>query len=120
MVDFPGYGFAEGPIADRMAWKTLIDAYLRDREQLKLSVLLLDARRGWMETDLQMRDWLEHHGRPYQVVATKIDKLNSKEYQRGMAAIQSEMRSGEPVAFSAVDGRGVREIWQTITKKNRP
>lgn len=117
LVDLPGYGFAGGPIEEKLAWKVLIDEYLSGREQLRLSVLLLDARRGWMEKDREMRDWLEHQGRPYLVVATKIDKLNSKEYQRGITAIRREMRSGEPVPFSAQDGRGAREIWQTITMK---
>ena len=117
LVDLPGYGFAEGPVEEKNAWKKLIEAYLLGREQLRLLVILLDSRRGWMDADREMRDWLEHQGRPYAIVATKIDKLNQKEYQRGMASIKSEMRSGDPVPFSAKDGRGVREIWQTITKK---
>lgn len=116
LVDLPGYGFAGGPVEERMAWKALIDAYLANREQLRLSVLLIDSRRGWMPADRQMRDWLEHHGRPYQVVATKIDKLNASEYEKGMAAIRKETRDHQPIAFSAHDGRGVRELWQIITK----
>jgi GTP-binding protein len=116
LVDLPGYGFAEGPVAEKQAWKALIDAYLLSREQLQLVVLLLDARRGWMQQDRLMKVWLEHHGRPYLVVATKIDKLNQKEYQRGIRTIRDEMTGGELIPFSARDGRGVREIWQAISK----
>ena len=57
-------------------WKKLIESYLQERETLKLSCLILDARRGWMDKDLDLKQWLEHHGRPYLVVATKTDKLN--------------------------------------------
>jgi GTP-binding protein len=51
------------------------------------------------------------------VVATKIDKLkSSNQLKAGLAAIQQELKDQQPVPFSAVDGRGVREIWQIISK----
>jgi len=115
LVDLPGYGYAEGPVEEKQAWSALIEHYLAGREQLALTLLLIDARRGWMPADDQMRRWLQHYGRPYQVVATKVDKLNQKEYIRGMAAIREELDGADPIPFSARDGRGVREIWQVIT-----
>ena len=66
-----------------------------------------------MENDLELKRWLERQGRPYLVVATKIDKLNQSEAQRGLRAIRQE--GVEPLPFSALTGRGVREIWQAIT-----
>lgn len=116
LVDLPGYGYAAGPVEEKQVWQVLIEEYLRSRQQLKLTVMVLDARRGWMERDLQMKEWLEHHGRPYLVAATKVDKLNQKEYQRGIAAFRKEMGDANPIPFSAIDGRGVREIWQAISK----
>ena len=111
-VDLPGYGYARVPLQQAQAWKKLIDAYLNDRENLRLSCLILDARRGWMNTDLDLKRWLEAHGRQYLVVATKIDKLNQSEQERGLRAIRKE--GAEPLPFSALTGRGVREIWQAI------
>jgi GTP-binding protein len=66
-----------------------------------------------MDKDLVLKRWLDHGGRQYLVIATKIDKLNQSEEERGLRAI----RQGgvEPLPFSAVTGRGVREIWQAIT-----
>ena len=79
------------PEARRRSWKQLIEAYLLDRKHLALSILLLDARRGWMEPDLELREWLEFHNRPYLVVATKTDKLkNQSERHRGLAAIRHD------------------------------
>ena len=61
------------------SWKQLIDQYLTGRAQLRLAVIILDARRGWMEKDISsLRHWLECHGRPYIVVAAKSDKLKSQ------------------------------------------
>jgi GTP-binding protein len=120
-VDLPGYGYARVPLDEKARWKKLIDSYLQERESLALSFLLIDARRGWMDMDLELKSWLEFHNRRYQVVATKIDKLKSNNQVKiGMAAIQRELQDQEPVPFSAIDGRGVREIWQIIsTTKNK-
>jgi GTP-binding protein len=111
-VDLPGYGYARVPARFAQQWKVLIEQYLRNRETLKLACVILDARRGWMEKDLDLKRWLEHHGRPYLVVATKTDKLNQSELEHGLRAIRKE--GVEPMPFSALSGRGVREIWQAI------
>ena len=69
-----------------------------------------------MEKDVELRDWLEFHNRPYLVVGSKIDKLKSqKERQQSLSALRKNY-SGELLECSAVTGRGVREIWQAITK----
>jgi len=117
-VDLPGYGYARVPPGHQLQWKMLIDEYLEKRENLKLSCLILDSRRGWMDKDLDLKRWLEHHGRPYLVVATKFDKLNQSESERSLRAIRQE--GVEPLPFSAITGRGVREIWQAITKTHPP
>lgn len=115
LVDLPGYGYALGPTADKRQWKHLIEAYLTNRETLRLCFLLLDARRGWMEKDLELKRWLELHRRRYLVIATKVDKLkNGEERRRGLSAIREQMQEGEPVPFSALTGQGVSEIWQAI------
>jgi GTP-binding protein len=115
-ADLPGYGYAKVPQHIRLAWKDLIDPYLIGREPLRLCVILLDARRGWMEKDLELKQWLEFHERPVMVVATKIDKLTQREERTSIAAIRKQFGDGDLVPFSAVTGRGVREIWQAIQK----
>ena len=116
-VDLPGYGYARVPVAAKDEWAKLIERYLEERKTLQLSFLILDARRGWMDKDLDLRNWLEANNRPYLVVASKIDKLNQGEQLRGLRAIG---QYAEPLPFSAVTGRGVREIWQAITKTHHP
>jgi GTP-binding protein len=113
-VDLPGYGYARVPRERAADWKRLIENYLSNREFLQLCLLILDARRGWMEKDLELLKWLEFHNRRPLVVATKMDKLNQSEQERGLRAIRKE--GVEPLPFSALTGRGVREIWQAISK----
>jgi len=113
-VDLPGYGYARVPKELAVRWRGLIESYLLTRVTLDLSFLILDARRGWMDRDLQLKQWLELHNRRYQVIATKTDKLNQSEQWQALASIRKE--NVDPLPFSASTGRGVREIWQVITK----
>ena len=113
-VDLPGYGYARVPVDQVKRWKKLIEHYLLKRENLRLACLVLDSRRGWMDPDRELKTWLEHHRRAYLVVATKTDKLNQSESNRGLRAIRNE--GVNPLPFSARTGRGVREIWLAISK----
>jgi GTP-binding protein len=113
-VDLPGYGYAKVPRQRAAAWKKLIESYLINRQTLRLSVIILDVRRGWMPMDEELKRWLEVNERRYLVIATKMDKVNQSDAQRGLTAIRKE--GVEPLPFSATTGRGVREIWQAIAK----
>jgi GTP-binding protein len=115
-VDLPGYGYARVPLDVKARWKSLIESYLVERNTLRTAVVLLDSRRGWMEQDLELKNWLEVQGIPLLVVATKVDKLNQKEQHRNLSSIQAELDGSELFPFSAVTGRGAREIWQAISK----
>jgi len=108
-VDLPGYGYARAPLRVTLEWKKLIEHYLESRGTLRLSCLVLDSRRGWMENDLLLKRWLEDKGSEYLVIATKIDKLNQSEQEHGLRKIRQ-----------ATTGRGAREIWQAITKTLQP
>ncbi|MFN0169685.1 MAG: ribosome biogenesis GTP-binding protein YihA/YsxC [Bryobacteraceae bacterium] len=119
-VDLPGYGYAKVSREKSLAWKQLIESYLLERATLALCVMVLDARRGWGETDLELKRWLEFHGRPFVAVATKADKWKNQSEQHAAIAVLKRIQP-EPLLFSAVTGRGVRELWQVIAKtKDRP
>lgn len=116
-ADLPGYGYARVSKAETNRWKWLIESYLLHRKELVLSILLLDARRGWMEKDLELKRWLEFHNRRYIVAVTKIDKLKSlAEVRRGVEAIRQVSPDVPVTPFSAITGQGVRELWETILK----
>ena len=74
-----------------------------------------------MEKDVELREWLEYHQRPYIVAATKTDKLKTqKERHHSLSALRQGY-TGELLECSAITGRGVREIWQAISKiKTQP
>ncbi len=115
-VDLPGYGYARVPREITAKWKELIEQYLLNRKALQMCFLILDSRRGWMDKDLELKEWLEFHNMRYVVIATKTDKLKTqKDQHRGFAALRGQS-SEELLPFSAIQCRGAREIWQAISK----
>src|ERR1700755_2856824 len=54
LVDLPGYGFAKRSRAESESWQEMIFSYLRGRSRLRRVMLLIDARRGVLESDSQV------------------------------------------------------------------
>ena len=115
-ADLPGYGFAKVPGHVQDAWKGHIERYLSEREPLRLVVVLVDSRRDPQPMDGQMIDALDQAGIETLVVATKVDKLKKQRRQKQLGAIRSNfgLRTGQPIAFSAVTGEGADQIWDAI------
>jgi GTP-binding protein len=117
LVDLPGYGFAKVPLAVKKNWGPMVEAYLKERDVLRLVVLILDIRREPSEGDLTLLRWLELYRTPVLCVLTKTDKLS-----RGQAAIRRrriEETPGippdlPPLLFSARTGDGREAVWKAI------
>src|SRR5574337_56981 len=75
LVDLPGYGYAKVPESIRRAWGPLIEGYLTASRDLRAVIVLLDARQGVTEKDLQMKRLLDYLSLDWVPVLTKIDKL---------------------------------------------
>lgn len=78
LVDMPGYGYAAKISKEKKGeWDHLIRSYLRGRPTLKRACLLIDARRGIMESDEEFMELLDDSAASYQIVLTKIDALTA-------------------------------------------
>ena len=75
LVDLPGYGFAKRSKTEAEQWQAMIFAYLRRRSRLRRVALLIDARRGPMDSDVQVMDLLDKAAVSYGLVLTKADEL---------------------------------------------
>jgi GTP-binding protein len=112
LVDLPGYGFAKRSKTETASWQELIFAYLRGRARLRRVALLVDARRGVMDTDEQVMALLDKAAVSYGVVLTKIDEMSAN--ARGPALEDAAKAAGkhtaalqEVLATSALEGEGV-------------
>ncbi len=117
LVDLPGYGYARGPARTKGLWGELVRGYLGDRDQLAGILLLVDSRHEPGAQDREMLRWLIESGRAALVVATKIDKLGSRERAERLRSLARE--GLHVVAFSATTREGRPELlaWieQTVT-----
>lgn len=76
LVDLPGYGYANVPIAVKRRWAALVEGYLSTRRSLVGVVLIMDARRPFTDSDVQLLDWCRHAGIATHVLLNKADKLS--------------------------------------------
>jgi len=113
-VDLPGFGYARVPKAIKASWGEMVSSYLAKREQLVLSIHIVDSRHEPTTLDLQLHEWLEHSARPRLIVATKSDKLSNNELKQSMGRVKRVFSEDRVVAFSARTGRGGNEVWQAI------
>ena len=116
-VDLPGYGFAKVPIKVKEKWGKMIEGYLLQSQDLKLVVVLVDARHSMQTMDLQMIDVLRHYQIPFLVLATKSDKLKRNSLQKNIRALQQgfDIKKSEIMAFSSLSKKGFDLAWQKIS-----
>jgi GTP-binding protein len=114
LVDLPGYGFARVPVAVKNQWCVLVEGYLTARRTLRGVVVLVDIRRGIEADDARLLDFLAAHAIPARLVATKTDKLARGPRLRRLAEIAAQRAGDPPIAFSAVSGDGVTQLWSAI------
>jgi GTP-binding protein len=116
-VDLPGYGYAKAPPSAQFVWKKMIEEYLQANPDLRLLVLLLDARREPSELDDQLVEYLQYQNIPMQFVLTKTDKLTHSallKAQHGIAEHYDFDLDEVPLATSAETGRGREELLKII------
>jgi GTP-binding protein len=113
LVDLPGYGYAKVSKAEKDSWGKTIEMYLKDREQLKRVVLLVDSRHKPTGDDIMMYDWFKHYGYDVVVVGTKSDKITRNELKKNEKVIKDtlKLRSEDKLYFfSSLNREGRDEL----------
>jgi GTP-binding protein len=91
LVDLPGYGYAKASKESRFKWTKFIERYLRERENLLNTFVLIDSRLEPQKIDLEFMNWCGHNQIAFSMVFTKIDKLSSSALQKNIAQYKKEM-----------------------------
>ena len=117
LVDLPGYGYAVRSQSEIAKWGSMIEDYLKSRNELVQTILLVDSRHKPTKDDIMMLDWIRQYHPQAVVIATKIDKLKKSEIEKNLELIWNTLELGEDdvlVPFSVKDDEGKFTVWDII------
>ena len=119
LVDMPGYGFAKAPRDMVKKWRFLVNDYLRGRAALKRALVLVDARHGLKEVDLEVMKMLDDAAVVYHLVLTKADKIKASELAavtEATAAIAAKRPAAHPdvIVTSSETGLGIEALRKAV------
>lgn len=115
LVDLPGFGYAKVSRDQQAKWVQLTKRYLRGRANLRRVFLLVDSRRGLMDTDRETTDMLNTAAVTYQIVLTKADKIKKSELDATLLKVQTILKknpAAHPIVrvTSSEKGYGIPEL----------
>ena len=124
LVDVPGYGYADTAKEEIRKFGLMVEEYLEKRKELKRVFLLVDFRHKPTSDDKLMYDFLKYYQIPVTIVATKTDKVSSKDKDKNLKQLKDTLDvivGDNTVLFSSVSKAGREEILKiiedNITKK---
>ena len=119
-VDFPGYGYAKRPDAERRRWSELAEGYFAQDRNIALIAQLIDIRHPHSKDDDTMLRFLADSGLPFVVVLTKADKLNKTQLAKRLQEIEKEMDFLPPdtvkLPVSSQNGSGIDTLMAQINQ----
>ncbi len=123
LVDLPGYGYANAPLAVVEKWQHLLKQYLSGRATLRRAFVLVDTRHGIKPVDEEIMALLDKSAVTFQVVMTKADKVRDADREKILNQVREKLAT-HPAAYpelvmtSAEKGVGIallRAIIATLT-----
>ena len=101
LVDLPGYGYAEAPVAVVAKWQALLKSYLAGRQTLRRAFVLIDTRHGVKKVDDEILTLLDRSAVTFQVVMTKADKVLRAEREKSIEQVRGALAK-HPAAFPEI------------------
>ncbi|ANP36463.1 GTP-binding protein YsxC [Phaeobacter gallaeciensis] len=120
LVDLPGYGYANAPLAVVEKWQKLLKRYLSGRQTLRRAFVLIDSRHGIKKVDDEIMALLDSAAVTFQCVMTKADKVKAKDLDKVMEQVRSAL-SKHPAAYpeivmtSSEKGEGIATLRSIIS-----
>ncbi|WP_198943682.1 MULTISPECIES: ribosome biogenesis GTP-binding protein YihA/YsxC [Henriciella] len=110
LVDLPGFGYAKVSRTQAQEWQRLTLRYLQGRVNLRRVFLLVDSRRGLMDTDLDVMNMLNTAAVTYQIVMTKADKVKKTEAEKTRAKVEAALKK-HPAAHPVIRVTSSEKGW---------
>ena len=120
LVDLPGYGYANAPLAVVEKWQRLLKNYLSGRPNLRRAFVLVDSRHGIKPVDEEIMQLMNRSALTFQVVMTKADKIKDHEQDQVLEQVRGKLAK-HPAAFpelimtSSEKGDGIATLRAVIS-----
>jgi len=119
LVDLPGYGYAEAPLAIVAKWQALLKSYLAGRANLRRVFVLVDARHGVKDVDEEILKLMDRSAVTFQVVLTKVDKISQVEKAAVIEQVKGALAKHvaaypEIIVTSSEKGEGIETLRAVI------
>ena len=120
LVDLPGYGYAKRSQQSKRAWSSLTEDYFLknpSEDAIRLVLQLIDIRTGPTDDDIMMINFMVENDVPFEVVATKTDKLSKAQLAEALDTLEKTVFSGtgiKPIPFSSVTREGRDTVLRLI------
>ena len=101
VVDLPGYGYANAPLAIVERWQKLLRSYLAGRQTLRRAFVLIDARHGAKAVDEDIMALLDRAAVTFQCVLTKVDKISASELETALTITRAALAK-HPAAYPEI------------------
>ena len=116
LADVPGYGFEE----QRDYFEKLMNGFFEvSGKKLKGLVLVVDSRRGILDSDRDMLRYVADRNIGILIVLTKVDKLNTTERKEAIQRVREEYPEANVVPSSTRDSSLLDTIRNEVTKLAR-
>jgi len=121
LVDLPGYGYAKVSKELRANWQQMLHGYLRNRENLLYTFVLVDSRLEPQKSDVDFINWLGIEQIPFAIVFTKTDKNTNSKTQTNLNVYRKKLLEYwdelPPIFLSSAEsGVGKEEILTFISE----
>ena len=119
LVDLPGYGFAQVPLAMKKKWQQALGEYLQHRDSLAGVVVLMDIRHPLKDLDMQMIEWAVMSELPVLALLTKADKLSQSARMKAVNEVRKKLADFDKKVlveqFSSMKGFGKPKVHSILT-----
>lgn len=113
LVDLPGYGYASVGRTASQSWPAMIETFIKKRETLQNTFVLIDCRLEPQAKDLDFVNWIGKAQFPFSLVFTKIDKISKGALNKSATAWANKLRLTweelPPVFFTSAEKKTGRE-----------
>ncbi len=123
-VDLPGFGFAKSSKQSRNVWSKFTHQFLKTRENLLCTFVLIDSRLKPQKIDLEFMQWMGLNRLPFIIIFTKIDKLSSSVLNKNITHYKKELLNTweelpPSILTSSTANFGKEEFWKFIEETNK-